>query len=90
MWAYVPPGTTFTLADNTVTGAHINYLIEGIQFDGEFIQENNISNAPKHTDWQGADGCYVGDIFRTWDPLDFVAFNPTLDGWTPLEVYCER
>ncbi|MFN2145091.1 MAG: hypothetical protein ACK2T7_07040 [Anaerolineales bacterium] len=90
IWAYVPEDTTFTLKDNTVTGAQINYLIGGIQFDGTFIEENNISIAPRDTDWEGAVGCWVGNIFRNWGVLDFVAFNPTVDGWTPLEVYCER
>lgn len=90
IWAYVPENTTFTLANNSVTGAQINYLIGGIQFEGEIIEENNISNAPRDTDWEGAVACWNGDIFRNWGSLDFVAFNPTVDGWTPLEVYCER
>jgi len=90
-WIYVPATTNFTLIDNTVTGAHINYLIGGIQFEGNFEDTGNISNSPQDTDWQGADGCYDWGITNPiWGPLDFAAANPTVPGWTEQEVYCER
>ena len=90
VWAYIPAGTTFTLRDNNVTGAQINYLVGGIQFDGTFIQNGNQSNSPRDSDWEGANGCGLGGIFRTWTTLDFAAFSPVLEGWTEFEVYCER
>jgi len=90
VWVYVPEESTFTLKDNTVTGAHISYLIGGVQFEGEFINENNVSITPRSTCWEDANGCYLGGIYRTYPPADFVAFNPTIDGWIELEVYCTR
>jgi hypothetical protein len=90
VYFYIPEDSTLTLVDNTVTGAQINYLVGGLDVSGELIISGNISNAPRDTGWQGASGCFVGEIYRTWGLLDFVAFNPTIEGWTELEVYCER
>ncbi len=90
VWVYVPEHSTFTLRDNSVTGAHISYLIGGVQFEGEFIEENNASITPRSTCWEDAKGCDFAGIYRTYPPADFVAFNPTIDGWIELEVYCTR
>ncbi len=90
IWAYVPADTKFTLRGNTVTGAQINYLIGGIQFEGTFIDEDNISITPRDTDWEETSRCEIGGIIRNWETLDFVAFSETVDGWMPLEVYCTR
>jgi hypothetical protein len=87
LWAVLPEGETFTMKDNSVTGAHINYLIQGFLIKGQFIDENNISLSPRQSDWEAARlGCK--DI--TWGPLDKVAHNPTLPGYTDLIVHCER
>jgi len=87
LWAYAPVGTTVTMKDNTVTGAHINYLIEGLAVFGEFIDENNVSITPQRSDWQAAhDGCNG----YTWGPKDKVAHHPALEGYLDLPVHCER
>ncbi|MCL4529834.1 MAG: hypothetical protein M1282_10525 [Chloroflexi bacterium] len=87
LWAYVPSGGTLTLKDNTVTGAHINYFIEGLDVLGAFIDENNISLSPQFSDWDAArHGCNG----VTWGALDKVAHDPTLPGYTDLLIHCER
>lgn len=90
-WAYVAEGSTYTLQDNFVSGAHINYLVAGVDLMGGFIDINNISETPRMTDWNAArNGCYSeGDIVY-WDALDFVAHDPALDGWIDLRIHCER
>ena len=86
-WAYVAAGKTFTLSDNYVAGCHINYLIEGLDLEGELLDINNISETPRLTDWQAAKaGCQT----VTWGPLDRVAHHPSLPGWTDLLIHCER
>jgi hypothetical protein len=75
------------LKDNTVTGAHINYLIEGFEILGVFIDENNVSETPRRSDWQAA---RTGCDGITWGALDKVAHHPSLPGWTDLGVHCER
>lgn len=87
VWAYIPEGSTASLQDNSVTGAHINYLIEGLAIFGEFIDAKNTSSAPQRSDWQAArDGC---EGLR-WGPLDKVAHHPALDGYLDMVVHCER
>ena len=90
VWGYVPSGSSFTLADNTVTGAHVNFLIGGLEIDGDLVVHGNVSNAPRLTDWQGAAGCTWDGITDTWGPLDFVARDPTVEGWLDRRIYCER
>jgi hypothetical protein len=75
------------LKDNVVTGANINYLIEGFDLQGQFTDENNISRAPRLSDWQAA---RTGCNGITWGPLDKVAHHPALPNWTNLEIHCER
>ncbi len=87
IWAYLPAGSTLTMRDNTVTGAQINYLVEGLAMFGVFIDENNVSQAPQLSDWGAARaGCY-GD---TWGAFDKVAHDPSLPGYIDFAVYCER
>lgn len=87
LWAYVPTGGTLTLKDNTVTGAHINYFIEGLDALGTFIDQNNVSQSPQLSDWYAAKhGCNG----VTWGPLDKVANDPSLPGYTNLVIHCER
>lgn len=86
IWAHIAPGGTLTLMNNFVSGAHINYLIEGLDNMGELEISGNESVDPQETDWDAAThGCFN----RTWGPLDFVAQHPTLDGWMDLKVHCE-
>ena len=80
-------GDIFTFKDNTVTGAHINYLIEGFQINGQFVDENNISKSPQLSDWEAArKGCEG----ITWGPLDKSAHHVSLPGYTDLRIHCER
>jgi hypothetical protein len=85
LWLLLPEGQTFTLKNNTVTGAHVNYLIEGLIIRGQFIDENNMSLSPRQSDWRAARfGCYG----LTWGPLDKVAHHPSLPGYTDLMIHC--
>jgi hypothetical protein len=87
LWAYIPPGATFVLKDNLVTGAHINYLVEGLAILGEFVDENNVSQAPRISDWDASrSGCFG----YTWGALDKVAHDPSLPGYKDMPVHCER
>lgn len=87
VWLFLPEEGTFAMADNSVTGAHINYLIEGFIVQGQFIDENNISIEPRKSDWDAARfGC--DGIF--WGPTDKVAHHPSLPGYTDLRIHCER
>jgi hypothetical protein len=89
-WGYVPPGSTFTLTGNTVTGAQVNYLVEGLDVQGELVVSGNTSNGPRMTDWQDDVSCTWDGITDSWGTLDFVAHDPTIDGWTDQRIYCER
>jgi hypothetical protein len=75
------------MKDNTVTGAHINYLIEGFIIKGQFIDENNTSLTPRLSDWQAS---RTGCNGITWGPLDKVAHDPSLPNYVDLEIHCER
>ncbi|MCE9646056.1 MAG: right-handed parallel beta-helix repeat-containing protein [Chloroflexi bacterium] len=87
LWAYLPADGTLTMKDNTVTGANINYLVEGLDVLGQFIDRNNVSQAPRVSDWQAArSGCNG----VTWGALDKVAHHPSLTGYTDLLIHCER
>jgi hypothetical protein len=87
LWAYVPAGSTFTLKDNSVTGAQINYLIEGLADLGQFIDQDNVSNSPQRSDWAAA---RAGCNGVTWGAFDKVAHDPSLPGYTDLLIHCER
>lgn len=90
-WAHVAQGATFTLADNHVEGAHINYLVEGLDLEGTLVESGNTSGPPRLSDWQSArEGCWDGSAQVTWGPIDRVAHHPTLPGWTDQWVHCER
>lgn len=84
VWNYAPPAAPIVLRDNQVTGAHINYLIEGV--DGPVTATGNSSAAPQLSDWESARGCDG----VSWGPLEFVAHHPSRPGWTDLRVHCER
>ena len=87
MWAYLPPGATAAMTDNSVTGAHINYLVEGFAIFGGFVDENNASFSPRRSDWEAARSGCEG---VTWGPLDKVANHPALPGYIGMFVHCER
>lgn len=83
VWNFAPSAAPIVLRNNQVTGAHINYLIEGI--DGPIVATNNSSATPRLSDWEtathGCDGL-------TWGPLHRVAHHPSLPGWEALRVHC--
>jgi parallel beta-helix repeat protein len=87
LWAYLPTGGILTLRDNVVTGAHINYLVEGLAAFGQFVDENNVSVTPRLSDWGAA---RTGCNGAFWGALDRVAHHPTLEGYTDVIVHCER
>lgn len=87
LWLVVPEGKKLIMNDNSVTGAHINYLIEGLLVNGVFVDENNISTGPRQSDWDAARfGC--DGIF--WGPLDKAAHHESLPGYTDIRIHCER
>jgi len=91
VWGYVPAGTTLTMTNNSVTGAQINYLIEGLDLSGTLSMSGNTSLAPRQTDWETADlGCNREGQSDTWGTLDWAAYHPSLSGWTSQRVHCER
>jgi len=87
LYLVIPEGESFTFKNNTVTGAHINYLIEGVLIKGQFIDENNISLSPQQSDWEAA---RTGCEGLTWGPLDKVAHHPSIPGYTDLRIHCVR
>ena len=79
------------MRNNYVEGAHINYLVGGVDVQGELVESGNTSVTPRQTDWDAArDGCAMGGEFDRWDPTDRIARDPTLAGWTDKRVHCER
>jgi hypothetical protein len=90
VWGHVPPGATFTIMDNTVTGSQVNFLVEGLEILGELIVSGNISNTPRLTDWETDQTCEWDGIVYSWGLLDFVAHDPTIEGWSDHQIYCER
>jgi len=90
VWGYIPEGATFTLANNTVTGAQINFLVEGLDVEGELVVSGNVSNSPQLTDWAGDQNCTWDGITNVWGAIDFVAHDPSIEGWIDKRIYCER
>jgi len=87
LWASVSAEATYLLTDNNVSGAHVNYLVEGLDEVGSLVESGNVSTAPRWSDWDAArHGC--GGL--TWGPTDRIAHHPSLPGWTDLRVHCER
>jgi hypothetical protein len=92
VWAHVAVSSTFTLKDNYVAGAQVNYLVEGLDLVGTFVESNNRSGPPRMTDWESAKAGCPRDNGPpdTWGTLDRVAHHPTLPGWTDQRIHCER
>jgi hypothetical protein len=90
VWAHVAAGATFTLKNNYVSGAQVNYLIEGLDLVGTLVESGNASGPPRMTDWEGDADCWMGGEFDTWGAIDRVAHHPTLDGWVDQRIHCER
>jgi hypothetical protein len=86
IWGYVPPDGMISLKNNLVRGANINYLVGGLDVQGTFEVSGNVSEAPKKTCWfaavHGCDG-------QVWGPLDFVASEPEIEGWSERMIHCE-
>jgi len=90
IWAHVALGETFTLQDNDVTGAQVNYLIEGLDLLGTLVETGNSSTSPRRTDWQDDAGCWMGGEFDTWTTIHKAAHHPSLTGWVDQRIHCER
>ena len=90
VWGHIPAGATFTLADNTVTGAQVNFAVGGLDVLGELVVSGNVSNSPRPTDWENDQNCIWDGITDSWGTIDFVAHDPTIKGWTNQRIYCER
>jgi len=88
IWAYVSAGETLTLRDNHVTGAQVNYLIEGLDLVGTLIESGNISTAPRMTDWETDANCGMGGENDSWTTIDFAAHHPAIPGWTDQRIHC--
>jgi hypothetical protein len=73
-----------------VSGAQVNYLIEGLDVLGGLIVSANESNAPRPNDWSDDQSCTWDGITDRWGTLDYVAHDPTIPGWTDQRIYCER
>lgn len=88
VWASVAQEDAFyLLTDNLVRGAHVNYLIEGLDLVGKLIENNNLGETPRRSDWQAArEGC--NGIY--WKATDKIAHHPSLPGWADLRIHCER
>lgn len=88
LWASVAQAdATYLFTNNQVSGAHINYLIEGLDLVGTLIESGNTGTAPRKSDWEAAhQGCH--GVY--WGPLDKVAHHPSLPGWTDKMIHCER
>jgi hypothetical protein len=54
--------------------------------DGDFDDRDNVSVAPRSTDWGAARDC----AGVSWEVSDRIAHHPTLPGWTDRRVRCER
>ncbi|MFA5875058.1 MAG: hypothetical protein WC832_13950 [Anaerolineales bacterium] len=87
VWASISENATYLLADNNVTGAHINYLVEGLDQIGTLIDSGNVSNTPRWSDWGAA---RTGCNGVHWGPTDKIAHQPSLPGWMDLLIHCER
>jgi len=91
VWAFVGLGQTLLLSSNSVYGTHVNYLVEGLDLEGEFLEPDNTSGLPRMTDWEAAKaGCAAGTVVNTWGPTDRVAHHPSISGWTDQPIHCER
>lgn len=91
IWAYVAADTTYTLSNNRVSGAYVNYLVEGLDLVGTLDVFGNTSLTPRWTDWEGAKNRRTRACsFSTWGPTDRVAHHPSLPGWVNKRIHCER
>lgn len=90
IWAHVAASEIFTLKDNIVAGAQVNYLIEGLALVGTLVESRNISNSPRQTDWEGDAGCWNGVTDDTWGTIHKSAYHPKIHGRTDQRIHCER
>lgn len=87
IWGFVPAGESIYLRNNLVRGAHINYLVQGLEIEGSFEITSNVSEAPQKSDWEAA---AYGCNGHFWGPIDYAAWAPTIDGWQERVIHCER
>jgi hypothetical protein len=90
-WGHVAAGETLTLADNSVTGSQVSYIISGVDALGDLVISGNESIAPQLVDWENDVYCvWTEGYVDSWGVLDYVANNPTIDGWVDQRIICVR
>lgn len=91
VWSHVPAGATLSVMGNSVSGAQINYLVEGLDLQGSLNISANTSTTPRQSDWESADnGCNSNGLIDYWDIYDWVSHHPSLPGWVDQRIHCER
>jgi len=104
LWGYIPAGESFELVENRVVGAQVNYLVEGIYIEGQFVAADNLSETPRMTDWENDVSCGCFDTVSRVRIHHYVAHDPVLldtptvnyaDGqpitsWEDICIHCER
>jgi hypothetical protein len=91
VWGHVAAGEALTLADNSVSGAQVSYIISGVDVLGELEISGNESTDPHLVDWENDTYCvWRGGYVDRWGALDYAAFNPTIDGWVDRRIICIR
>ena len=87
-WIWAADGAPLSIHDNSVTGAHVDYVVGGMS--GSLVFTSNVAGTPAWTDWHAARyGCPAAGGL-TWGPTERAAFAPSLPGWTDLPILCER
>ncbi len=90
-WGHIPEGKTLTLKDNYVKGTQVGYIISGLDVLGDLDISGNEVEDLHLTDWEGDRNCeWEPGYSYNWDVIDFVAFDPPLDGWEEQLIFCLR
>lgn len=90
-WGHIPEGETLTMKHNHVHGTQVGYIISGLDILGELdISGNEVENL-QLVDWEGDRNCeWEPGYTYNWGVIDFVAFNPSLEGWVEQMMFCLR
>jgi hypothetical protein len=90
IWGHVAVGQVFSLTNNYVAGAQVNYLVEGMDVMGSLVESLNTSGPTRASDWESDTGCSMGGALDTWGQIDRAAHHPQLAGWVDQRIHCER
>ena len=90
-WGHIPEGKILTLRDNYVEGTQVGYIISGLDVLGDLDISGNEVESLHLTDWEGDRNCeWEPGYSYNWGVIDFVAFDPPLDGWEEQLIFCLR